>query len=77
MLLLSHLILQQIFGFVKNVTKMIFFAINKKQSQLVVFKPENLEITSRSFKERIHDLKDKFNALKAQIKYQNEHPFGI
>ena len=52
-------------------------AIGRKQSQLVVFKPENLEITSRSFKERVHDLKDKFSALKAQIKYQQEHPFGF
>lgn len=49
----------------------------RNQSQLVVFSPEKLEIVPRTFKERVCDLKAKFTALKAQIAYSKEHPFGF
>lgn len=49
----------------------------RNQSQLVVFNPEKLEIVPRTFKERVCDLKAKLGALKAQIKYQIEHPYGF
>jgi len=51
--------------------------IGRQQSQLAVFSPEKLEIAPRTFKERVCDLKDKFNSLKAMINYSKEHPLGF
>ena len=51
--------------------------IGRKQSQVVVFSPEKLEIAPRTFKERVCDLKYKFEGIIAQIKYSHEHPFGF
>ena len=41
--------------------------IGRNQQQVVVFKPENLEIVSRSFSERVNDISDKFNTLRHAI----------
>ena len=41
--------------------------IGRNQQQVVVFNPENLEIVSRSFSERVCDIRDKFNVLKHVI----------
>lgn len=49
----------------------------RNQSQVVLFTPEKLEIVPRTFKERVCDLKAKFSALKAQIIYAKEHPYGF
>ena len=51
--------------------------IGRKQSQLVIFSPEKLTVAPRTFKERLGDLKLKFEGLKAQLKYQKEHPLGF
>lgn len=56
--------------FTTDVNKMF----GRKQSQLVLFTPEKLEITSRSFKDRVIDLKDKFSAVIQQIKYAKDNP---
>ena len=47
--------------------------LGRNQSQIVVFSPEKLEIVDRTLKERICDLKDKFSAIIAQLKYQRTH----
>ena len=51
--------------------------IGTNQSQVAIFSPEKLEITSRSFKERLGDLKEKYSALKASMQYQKEHPSAV
>ena len=51
--------------------------IGANQSQVVVFSPEKLSVAPRSFKERVCDLKLKFEGLYAQLKWQHEHPFGF
>lgn len=51
--------------------------IGTNQSQVAIFSPEKLEITSRSFKERLGDLKEKYSALKALMQYQKEHPSAV
>ncbi len=51
--------------------------IGTNQKQLVIFSPEKIEIVPRMFKERLSDLKDKFDGLRAMMKYHKEHPFGF
>ena len=66
-----------LFGIGQILTPDINEVIGTQQKQLVVFSPEKLEITSRSLKERIFDLKDKFAGIKSQIEWQRKHPLGF
>jgi hypothetical protein len=56
--------------FAPNVNELI----GANQRQIVVFSPEKLEIVSRSFTERVGDLKDKFSAYKAMFMYSFKNP---
>ncbi len=49
-------------------------AIGTNQSQIILFAPEKLEITSRGLKERIMDLGAKLKASFNVMKYAKEHP---
>ena len=46
--------------------------IGKKQSQLVIFTPEKMEIAPRTLKQRILDVGEKFSALKRTMDWQNK-----
>ncbi len=62
-----------LFDFTPNINE----AIGKKQSQLIVYSPEKLEIAPRTFKERVSDVGEKFAALKRAMQYANDHPLGF
>lgn len=51
--------------------------IGVEQKQLVIFSPEKLEIVPRTFNQRVHDLKDKFDAFISAFKFGVQHPFGF
>lgn len=60
-----------------NLAPNINEAIGKKQSQLIVYSPEKLEIAPRTLKERFSDVGEKFAALRRAMQYANDHPFGF
>ena len=45
--------------------------IGAKQRQVVIFTPEKLEIAPRTFKERVSDLKEKFDSF--VYRFHNSH----
>ncbi len=52
-------------------------AIGKNQSQLILFSPEKLEITSRAPKDRILDFVEKIKSFKNAMKYAIDNPLAM